>query len=484
MNSNVELENLSASQKLEYLELLEEKVSREAKKSILKFSMYTMNDYVPNWHHVEYCKKIDRFIRGEVKNLMVFMPPQHGKSEISTRRTPAKILGDYPDKKIGVIAYNYTIASKFNRDVQRIIDSEQYSKIYPQTTLNGKNVRTTDNYLKNSDEFEIVGRKGSLVSVGVGGGLTSRKLDVAIMDDLYKDAMDAWSQTKRENVQDWYDTVLRTRLHNNSQQLLVFTRWHEDDLAGYLLRTEPEKWEVVLFEAINTKPRNNDIRSIGQALWPEQHSLESLEAIRKNNSVVFDSLYQQDPTPKEGLLMSESDLKRFKLDQLQSKPDGIISTIDTADEGDDKLCQLVGFIYGEEIYIVDVIFTDEPIEITQPFVASMLDKYSVDNAHFESNNGGKGYAQKVKELKKGRTTIHWKQTTQNKHTRIVMKSGQIKECFRFRSDIDKHDEYKSYLYQLTHYPKNGKTKHDDAADATTMMAEHAFGNRNKWGWTK
>ena len=316
-NSMQEYKNLSVSQKKEYIELLKMKAIRESKKSILAFSMYTMNGYNPNWHHAEYCKKIDDFISGKIKNLMVFMPPQHGKSEISTRRTPAKILGDYPDKKIGIIAYNHTIASKFNRDVQRIIGTDEYQEIYTETMLNDKNIRTTDNYLKNSDEFEIVGRTGSLVSVGVGGGLTSRKLDIAIMDDLYKDAMDAWSPTVRANVQDWYDTVLRTRLHNNSQQLLVFTRWHEEDLAGYLLRTEPSNWEVVLFEAIKTKHKESDKREMGQALWPEQHSLESLKAIKKNNPIVFESLYQQNPTPKEGLLITEDELKRFSLDMLQ-----------------------------------------------------------------------------------------------------------------------------------------------------------------------
>ena len=121
---------------------MEIKAARSSKHDILGFTEFTKEDYRSNWHHKIYCEKIDGFISGKIKNLMVFMPPQHGKSEISTRRTPAKMLGDNPDLKIGLAAYNHTIASKFNRDIQRIIDSHEYNLMYPDTKLNGSNVRT------------------------------------------------------------------------------------------------------------------------------------------------------------------------------------------------------------------------------------------------------------------------------------------------------------------------------------------------------
>lgn len=468
--------------KAKRLEILREQQIRKARESILSFTRLTKEDYIENWHHVEYAKKLDAFIRGEIKNLMVFMPPQHGKSELSTRRTPAMILGKDPNKKIGLICYNHTIAAKFNRDVQRIIDSDDYAEIFPDTSLNSKNARTTGTWLRNNDEFEIVEKEGSLVSVGIGGGLTSRKLDIAIMDDLYKDAADAWSHTVRQSVQDWYLTVLDTRLHNNSQKLLVFTRWHEDDLAGYLLQTEPEKWEVVIFEAIKTKEiRECDKRLEGEALWPSQHSLEKLQDIKSKNIVIFDSLYQQNPTPKEGLLLPEDSLKRFEMSMTSgSVPDAIVGICDIADEGEDSLCFLIGYQYGHDVYIVDCIFSQEPIEITQPLVASMINQYNPARARFESNNGGKGYAQKVKELIKSRTDVIWKHTATNKHTRIIMNSGNVKSNFYFRSDIEKMPMYKKFMSELVRYPINGKVKHDDAADGTTMMAEFT-NNNNKWG---
>lgn len=440
-----------------------------ARRSLLDFTKYTFQNYDINWHHKAYADTLDKFIRGEIKNLMIFMPPQHGKSELSSRRLPAYALGLNPDLKIGLVSYNQTVASKFNRDVQRIINSCEYRNLFPDTQLMNKR---GGEYVQKADEFEVVGHSGSFVSVGVGGGLTSRTIDRLIIDDLYKDAQEAWSETTRQNVQDWYDTVARTRLHNDSQQLIVFTRWHEEDLAGYLLATEPEKWQVVVFPAIKVGgPNEIDPRHDGESLWESKHSLSELELIRKNNPIVFDSLYQQNPTPKEGLVFPSSEMKRFRREQLRGTPDAIVSFCDVADEGEDSLCHPVGYLYGKELYIVDVNFTKEPVEITQPLVASMLDKHGVQKSIFESNNGGKQYAQEVLRLRRGRTSISWQSTTQNKHTKILMESGIIKECCFFLIDEEQSTEYRKYFYELTHYPKNGKAKHDDAADGTAMLSQ-------------
>lgn len=461
--------------KKELLKLLEKKKNIQASKNILLFTRSTMEEYSTNWHHSIYCKKIDDFMSGKIKNLMVFMPPQHGKSEISTRRVPAKLLGDNPDLKIGIVSYNHTIATKFNKDVQRIIESEEYGAIYPKTNIG------SIGSLKNANEFEIDDNKGSLVSVGIGGGLTSRKLDIAIMDDLYKDPSDAWSPVVREKIQDWYDSVLRTRLHNESKQLLVFTRWHEDDLAGYLLRTEPENWEVVKFEAVKENECiAEDPREVGEALWESQHSIETLLKIKKFNSIIFDSLYQQNPTPKEGLLISREELNWFTLADIPTlEKSGVVAVCDVADEGEDRLSFPIGYQVGKSIYIIDVVFSREPTEVTKYLVAEKMDFWKIDKARFESNNGGKGYAQMVQDIRKGNTSIDWKRTAQNKHTKIIMKSGKIKENFYFLKD-SKNQEYVDFVNELTRYAKNGKAKHDDAIDSCAMLED--FINGQSWGW--
>lgn len=269
-----------------------------AKRHFKDFIEYTKPDYQFNWHHVFICNKLEEFARGEIKKLMLFVPPQHGKSEIATRRFPAYKLGTDPTTKIVVCSYSATLAASFNRDIQRVIDDEKYHDVFPDTLLNESNVSTSakGSYLRNSEIFEIVGHRGFVKTVGVGGSLTGTPVDVGIIDDPFKDREEAMSIRIRDKVYSWYTDVFCTRLHNHSQQLIIMTRWDQDDLAGRILK-EQNDWEVISFPAIKEKETIHDPRKIGEALWPEKHSLERLLEIKKNNSFTFNSLYQQDPKP-------------------------------------------------------------------------------------------------------------------------------------------------------------------------------------------
>lgn len=268
-----------------------------ASKDFLLFILYTKKNFIINWHHQVLADKLQEFAEGKVKKLMIFLQPQVGKSEMSTRRLPAFILGQDPDKRIAVCAYNQTFASKFNRDIQRIIDDQPYRSIFPDTILNGKKVPSSDHgsYARNAEEFEVVGRRGFLKTVGVNGPLTGTSVDIGIIDDPIKGSEQAFSFTYRESLWDWYESVFLTRMHNNSQQLITLTRWHEDDLAGRIMKRETD-WEVLRFPAIKEDYLNPlDSREIGEALWPERHSLERMREVEKNNPLVWSSLYQQRP---------------------------------------------------------------------------------------------------------------------------------------------------------------------------------------------
>jgi len=151
---------------IEQIRILEELEKRKARDNLLSFTEYTKDDYIANAHHVVYAEYLDKFMSGDIKNLMVFMPPQTGKTELSTRRLPAKMLGDNPDLKISVAAYNNTISSKFNKEIQRIMQSEEYGELYPSSSLNKVDRRTKNTHMQNADEFEVIGHNGSLVSVG------------------------------------------------------------------------------------------------------------------------------------------------------------------------------------------------------------------------------------------------------------------------------------------------------------------------------
>lgn len=299
--------------KIDELELLEElytlqreKLRDEARDDILAFTRYTKKDYITNWHHQILCDKLNKFADGEINRMMVFMPPQHGKSELTSRRLPSYMLGRNPNLRIALCAYNATFASKFNRQVQRIMSEPSYIEVFPNTKLNSKNLATDSKgaYLRNSEQFEIVDAQGSFISVGVGGGITGNPVDIALIDDPIKGAEEAGSQTYREKVWEWYTTELETRLNNNSQILITLTRWNVDDIAGRILEASGNEhardWEVVVFPRIKVDNSNpDDPRKIGEVLWPEMHSMESAMEAKQRNPVKFEALQQQNPKVME-----------------------------------------------------------------------------------------------------------------------------------------------------------------------------------------
>ena len=267
----------------------------------LSFIQYVDTSYYANWHHKAIIQKFQDFLFDPTKKrLMLFVPPQHGKSSISSRLFPAFALGVNPNLRMVGASYSIDLARSFNRDIQRYIDTSIYRDIFPNTTINSKNVVTTQSWLRNSEEFEIIGYKGFYKAVGVMGGLSGRPADIAIIDDPVKDAVEAESQTYRDRVWEWYVNVLETRLHNESKVVLIMTRWNEDDLAGRLLKKEPHKWDVVTFQAIKENEDINDPRNIGQSLWPEKHNLEKLLDLKALAPKTFESLYQQNPIAKGG----------------------------------------------------------------------------------------------------------------------------------------------------------------------------------------
>ena len=468
--------------KIRLVRAMKERLLRESRSDLLRFTLATMPTFRPASFHRWYYGILSRFAHKEIKKLMVFMPPQHGKSEGSTRRLPAFIEGINPDTRLAVVSYSATKAKKFNREIQRIMDTPEYLSIFPETQL-GQSQFGEDSgkgYIRTTEEFEIVGKRGSVKTVGVGGALTGEPVDVLVMDDIYKDAKTAWSPVVRESISDWYDTVAETRLHNDSQQLIVFTRWHEDDLAGTLLRQQgeydpndnPDGWVVCTFKAIKEgAPTEYDPRQEGEALWEERHSIHKLEQIRKRNPQVFESLYQQDPKPSEGLMYS------FGFQTYTIRPATLHCTrkayVDTADTGEDYLCAIV---YDEtEIgnFIVDVLYTQKPMEYTEVATARMLTRHMVAECIVESNNGGRGFQRAVEKqcrlMENTKTKFRWFTQTDNKDVRIFSNSAAVQNLTYMPEGWER--TFPEFNKAITGYLKAGKNEHDDAPDALTGTIE-------------
>lgn len=476
----------SRAQKIEYLRLLQERNKRNARTNLLDFTKYTFKGFEPAQFHKIYYHLLTLFAKGKIKKLIATMPPQHGKSEGSTRRLPAFIHGLNPNAKIAIGSYNTTFARKFNRDVQRIIDEPSYFELYPETTLNGSNVVTvTSSYLRNSEEFEIVGHTGSLKAVGRGGALTGNTVDFMLMDDLYKDYAEGNSPIIRAAVWDWYTSVVRTRLHNDSQELIVFTRWHEEDLIGQIQKKEevielksldqlesipPRAWVKVNFQALKESETTEiDQRAPGLPLWPTKHNAKKLEEVRELDPENFNCLYQGDPQSSEGLLYSPfatyNALPELKI---------VKNYTDTADTGTDYLSSIV---YGlpldpedEKIYIIDLLFTTEPMELTEGWTSSLLINNKVNQADVESNNGGRGFARVIDQKTPESITVSWFNQSQNKEARIFSNSATVNKKIVFPADWA--SRFREFYDHITRYKKNFKAnKNDDGPDVLTGIIE-------------
>ncbi|MCC8175506.1 MAG: terminase family protein [Bacteroidales bacterium] len=303
--------------KKEILKLMRKRAKLLAPHDFAHFLAYANPKYHAEWFHQLIARRCQDVLEGQIKNLMVFIPPQHGKSEIISRMFPAWALGRNPDLKIVSCSYSSDLSQQFSRSVQRIIDTKDYAEIFPGTYISGSMVAAAEvkGFVRNVDFFETVGHRGFYKAVGVGGSLTGTPVDIAIIDDPVKDAAEANSTTYRQRVWDWYNTVLSTRLHNESRQLFIMTRWHEDDLAGRILRAEPNEWQVLSIPAICEAAYDNGLshRKIGEALWPQRHSLEKLEKQKIRAPREFSALYQQHPTIEGGNIVKRDWFSRISL---------------------------------------------------------------------------------------------------------------------------------------------------------------------------
>lgn len=361
------------------LPTLQEIRAEKARRGLLDFTLYTFPEYQANWHHVELCNRLDRFVAGEIRRLMVFMPPRYGKSELVSRRLPAFILGKYPDDSVISASYTADLAAMMNRDVQRIIDGDRYPEIYQETKLSSGR----DGYIRTSELFEILGHKGYYKSAGVGGAITGMGCKWGIIDDPIKNRAEAESETYRKALWDWYTSTFYTRLEKDARILITLTRWHEDDLAGKLLdlaRKSPEadQWTVLSLPAIAEENRDPcDPRQPGEPLWPDKYSMAELRKTKINvGSYDWTALYQQQPSSPSGNIIDRNWWKYYT--QAPAKFDEIIQSWDCTFKDTAGTDFVVGQVWGRvgaDKYLLDQVRARMDFTATVAAVISLTAKW-------------------------------------------------------------------------------------------------------------
>lgn len=308
--------------------------------NLLNFINYTKDDYSVQWFHRLICSYLDKLLDGDINKLMIFIPPQTGKSEISSRRFPAYVLGKKPDTKIAVCSYSPDLAGQFNRSVQDIMDSPEYMYLFKDSKLLSVDIPQEDrgSTMRNASLLEVIKHQGFMKTVGILSALTGTPIDIGIIDDPFKDRKTANSQKQRDDVWDWYTDVFKTRLHNDSKQLLLFTRWHEDDLAGRILdpnnkhydEEEASEWTVIAIPALKEDEENRlntvelqDPRMIDESIWESKHSAKYYLNRKRTAPTSFASLDQQRPALLEGNKMRSEWFEYVKENELPFNPNAL-----------------------------------------------------------------------------------------------------------------------------------------------------------------
>ena len=416
----------------------------------------------------ELCKTLQDFYDGQDEVLIINMPPRHGKSR-TVGMFVEWILGKNKNEKIMTGSYNETLSTMFSKNVRNNIQEEKadtekivYSDLFESRIKQGDGAMNL---------WSLEGGYNNYLATSPTGTATGFGCSLMIIDDLIKNAEEAYNETVLEKHWDWYRNTMLSRLEENGKIIIIMTRWADGDLAGRaieLYKAENKRVKQVLMKALQPN---------GTMLCDEILSRKSYESkVRAMGADIASANYQQEPINSKGKLYSS--FKTYTDIPRDSTGHPLFTSIknytDTADEGSDYLCSIVYGEYQKEAYVLDVYYTKAAMEVTEPYVAKMLYENDVNIANIESNNGGRGFARAIERIlrekhKSNKTRVKWFHQSKNKKARIISNATWIMDHVYF--PVNWRDRWPEYFEAMNKYQKEGKNKHDDAPDATTGIAE-------------
>ena len=412
------------------------------------------------------CNQLQNFIDSNKKILVINMPPRFGKSYTATLFVQW-LLGRNNKLKIMTGSYNETLSSTFAKQVRDMIATEQtqgvtvYRDIFPDTKIKYGEASMNKWALEGSQVANYLATSPTGTATGFGA-------DLIVIDDLIKNSEEAYNSNVLEKHIDWFTNTMLSRTEKGFKLIIIMTRWASNDLAGFIL----SNYDDVVH--INYKAINDD----GTPLDEGTLSLEDFEFKTKNmaKEIVYAN-YQQEPIDIKGRLYNE--FKTY-IDLPKEKIVKISAYCDTADTGDDFLCNIIYADCKDSAYILDIIYTKEAMEITEPLVAEAYKKFNVNVADIESNNGGRAFARNIERITRDKgnykTVIKWFHQSGNKIARILSNSAWINN--NIYMPIDWKNKWSEFAKDIISYQKEGKNKHDDGPDALTGVAEKTI-NRNE-----
>lgn len=420
---------------------------------------YAMEELFVSLNEMEIYDKYD--------TLIVCMPARVGKSACGIRFL-AWIIGRYPDYTQMATSYADSVTRSFYNGVIEIVQSDEFKEIFPHSPLVGQNAKLEEIHLR------TVQRYPSILFVPIDGSMTGRgeANNYLYCDDLVSGIEEALNKQRLDKLWEKYTVNVKQRKKNNCKEIHVATPWSVHDVITRVrnLYSDDKRCKIIKLPCYN---ENGESRFDYLGGFNTQYYKNLQQTMDKAS---FSAIYLQEPIEREGILYHEEDLKYY-LELPDDVPDSIFAVCDSKNLGLDSVACPIAYIFGNDVYIEDVVFNNGLPEITKPLVAQKLFEHSVQLCDFELNNGGNYFATDVSDIIKeeygGSTKIRLFTTTNNKLVKIMTYSDIVKKNFYFKdkSKYSRNSEYYNFMQELLKFSQTSKNAHDDAPDSLSMLAE-------------
>lgn len=409
------------------------------------------------------CTEMQEFYQSDEKVMIVNEPPRHGKSRTAQLFTQW-VFGLNKHEKVLTGSYNEQLSTTFSRAVRDAISERKaskdrivYSDVFPDTRIKRGS--------SSASMWTLEGAHVSYLATSPSGTVTGFGGSLMIIDDIVKNAEEAYNETTLEKHWTWFTNTMLSRLERGGKVIIIATRWHSDDLSGRALRH---------YESIGVKVRlilETALQPDGTMLCDGVLDRPSYDLIVMTmGKDIAEANYNQRPVDMVGRLYQG--FKTYTNLPVDENGNSVIEYIgcycDTADKGDDYLCAYIFGVYNNQVYILDAYFTKDGMEITEPELAKRIYEHKVQKCWIESNNGGRGFGRSVERILRdkhhyARAWIDLFYQSKNKKARILGAATWVQENVFFPAGWEvKWSELYNDLYR---YQKEGKMKHDDAEDA-------------------
>lgn len=437
--------------------------------------------YLPRRHYLRrYVEGYQKVLEGKLDFLSISMPKRCGKSQLGINFTNM-LSGKFPDRSTLMEGTGDDLVQSFYKGCLEYIQQPNdyhFYDIFPESKLVQTNADTKVINLLHKSRFPtVMCRSIDARQVGL-----SEATNLLYLDDCVEGREEAKNRQRLDDKWEVISGDIIGRAIEGTPIVICGTRYSLYDPIGHLqeeMRKQGKRCKIIETPALDpvTDESNFEYIREGRKVFTTQYFRDQREMLSAEQ---FESEFQQQPFEAKGILFPEASLNRYFELPVDREPDSIIAVCDTADKGADYCSMPIAAVYGDEVYIVDVVFDDSPPEITKPECAKALMDNLVVAGTFESNNAGTYFARDVQQILTDRKyvcNIRTKRTISNKQTRIEFASDNIIKHFYFKdpSLYARNSQYAMFMKQVTTYTRSGKVPHDDAPDSLSLLENELRG---------